>query len=458
MTLDLRSLDAVEPPDQWDDIVARAADATRPGPEAPASEGTGRGRVLATLAAAVHVIAGLAVGVAVAGRGGDDRDHTPATGSADDPDGIWGHEWQLTQFDIGGGSVTQELADIAAAMPVRLDLRTRGEGALSVCSVIEGPVSLDGDLLQMSSMEALAGGCTDPIDVLMATLVESPARVELRGDTVVLRSIPAPTTDASVPVASHPLPEATFVRVDALTAEQQLWGQTWQVVGVRDATGDDAEVDPRTAPKIDATERGRLVLSTCRQPALDATVSDDRIEVDGPWKPTGPLAEHCVDGPSDDVVRAVLRGQDARIEVDGSDLTVTAHEGVVRARLRPTSNASELFGHEWAVVRVVDPASDLRVPDGFHVTADRDARTVAAWGCPGDVGGPARIDGGRLVIDVAPTGGNGSCADAIGSNKGWLALSGWFRDLFAAPMDVEVVGQRASIARDGKQVVLVRLD
>jgi heat shock protein HslJ len=458
----IRSLDAVVPPDQWDDIVLRArvpeaGVSGEHGAAVPAGVGDRRAdrtsRIIVAAAAAVMVVAGLAVGLAVSGR-----DATPAAGPAmDDPAGIWGHSWQLTRIEAGDGVATDELAD-GESGPVRLDLRSEGRVSVRACNTFEGALELDGDLLRMGSMTTTAVGCGDPIDTLVSTLLDAPARVDLRGSTLVLRSIPPPATDGAGAEAKHPLLVATFVRTDALSAAQQFWGQSWRVTSVADRTGTPKVRPSQEAPLIDTTATGRIQLSTCGHPSLRAAIDGDRLVPGGPWADSQPNHGYCLEAPSDDVIRAVFRSQDATVAVKGRAVTVTAHEGVVRAVLAPTSFASELFGHEWVIVRALDHDEDQRVPGDFHLTARRDPKQVTVPGCLPDVGGPASMDGSTLTVVVLPPSGRGDCSDALGPNTGWLTLADWFREFFAAPLSVTVIGQRASIEREGMTVVLLRVD
>lgn len=429
----LRSLDAVDAPDQWDDIVRRARDGDGGGALVTPLpvEVPGRSRRPLAVAAVVLVIAALAAALVLRPGGGSER-----AGNADQ---IWGHRWQLSRIDAGGGSVTTDLTGPEG--PIVLDTRTWGEFQIQPCNNVHGKAALEGDRFVMSEAFSTMAGCIDPLESLIDL---DGARVAVDGDRLTM-------SRSKEPAATY-----TFIRTDALTPTEAFWGRHWRVTSGADASGGEWKEDPGDGPIIDATRAGRLQIDTCQQVGADASIDGDRIELDGTWETL--RMGYCQQRSMDDVIRGIFTHPDATVGVDGERFAVRSSGGVVRGVMTgvPVQGPAALFGHRWAVVAVLERDDPVAVPADYVLTATDRPRSISVPGCPTDYGGGAAVaeDGMVTIVDPIP-GAVGSCTSV---DPDVLDIAAWFRTFFTAPFEVAVLGERALLRQQGRQVALVRLD
>lgn len=431
----LRALDAVEPPDQWDDIVARSlADDGHDDLMVPSSTLVRSRRPLA-VAAVVLVVVALAAALALGPGRGSDR--------AGGPNQIWGHRWQLVRVDAAGGAITTNLT--GGEGPVVLDLRTPGEFRIAPCNILHGEAHLEGDRFRITEGFSTAGGCLDPLESLIQL---DGARASIDGDQLTM-------TQAKDPTATY-----TFIRTDALTPAEEFWGRRWRITSGEDASGEPWKEQPEQGPVIDAIDRGRLEIDTCRRVGADARIEGDpgRLALDGTWKTlrTG----SCQGRPMDDVIWGVFTHPDTTVSIDGERFAVRSSGGSIRGVMTglPSQGPTALFGHRWGVALVLEKAEPIDVPRGYVLTAAEGPLGIEVPGC--EVRGPASIGADDLVtVDIQPVPEQVHCADAVDPRyKGGLALGEWFREFFAEPVEVTVIGDRALLHRPGRSVALVRLD
>lgn len=225
------ALDGASPPDQWDEITARAAEMTSPIADDDRSP---RRVALLTAGAAVALVA-LVIGAIVLTSGDDGEDTVAAAPSSgaealDDPSEIWGRVFVLTRLTLNRGDVPipargtgVDTGDEPAGGPIHLDLRTEGAISFTGCNSGGGPARLEGDRLSTGGeWSSTAAGCFDKegqqlmeIDEIMADLFLSSPTVELRGDRLVLSAgateaeLVDREAEGTVPTASTPVTDRT---------------------------------------------------------------------------------------------------------------------------------------------------------------------------------------------------------------------------------------------------------
>jgi heat shock protein HslJ len=325
MTFDLRSLDAVDAPDQWDDIVTRAADGSTDGlTVAPEPTGGARPRLLA-VAAVLLVVAALAAALVL--RPGD-------SGRLDDPAAIWGHRWQLVRLDVAGGTVDEQLQTIHGD-PVVLDATSEGRLVTEVCNRFTVDADLQGDQLRFDPPGPPAIHCPDELDDLLALLFTSSATVEVDGSRLVLRTPEAPWHRILEPAPDPFLPPQAsyaFVRSDAVPPGDSsgpsdpvpdgFFGHRWAMVqalddGVRLAQPRDYEI-------VAAADPDTFEAPGCDHVHGPASIDADRILTVDVAEP-GPLAD-CYFGKQvnwDEWFRALLAAR-PEIAVTGQRALIAA--------------------------------------------------------------------------------------------------------------------------------------
>lgn len=451
----MRALDSVAPPEQWNEIEARAA---RPEEaavaDAPAPVGGSTGRRLLAATAAVAAVAGIAVGLAMV-RAGDEADEVGSGPVAEGASGqgFWGNRWQLVGIDVGGASVTEELIT-GDGSPILLDARVEGELVYQVCNAarIRAQVA-DGRLAYEEAFQT-AAGCPDPLDQLVWF---EDAEVLVEGTSLEL----ARPATRGVPALTY-----RFVREGSLTLAQQLWGRRWRVTSIEDsATGTRIEptADDDLLLDLSAEREGLVEVNACGGHSAFASLEGEVLAV-GAWQQR--MAD-CGWQPRFawvDRVEEVL-GAGAAVRVEGTQLTLASDAGVVEAILAaPRPDLFDLFADpfdpgtaRWLIVEARDRGEPQAWAEPPVLAARRQPESpellVTVAGCNG-AGGEVEIDdeASRLVPVEPWAHTRMGCTEVLG------AQDRWFEELLLAGPEVQVVSQRASIGIPGRQLVLVRLD
>ncbi|MCU1358275.1 MAG: hypothetical protein JWM89_3693 [Acidimicrobiales bacterium] len=227
-----RGLDSVEPPDRWDEIVARAEladDAVL----APELGDHGRGvRRPVFLAAAVLSLIGAVAGVALVAR--DPADHQrqgveTAGPQSDPPTAMWGRAWQVVRIERDGTDVPvvpaaieaidRTSGDTAGPFPLRLHAENTGVVGFNGCNGSGGPAHLDGDVLVPDGEWAHeqrgchVKGLMDQ-EAWLQTFLLSRVHVTVSGERLTLSK-------------GHDMIEMDDVR--GLDAPEGIWGHSWEV-------------------------------------------------------------------------------------------------------------------------------------------------------------------------------------------------------------------------------------
>lgn len=458
----LRALDAIDPPDQWDDIVARAAEsgAASGVADAPLRTGGRRSRRALAVAAVLLVVVAIAGALVLTRPHGGEAppvDEPPVDWPAkDDPAEIWGHEWQLVEI-VAGDAAEREQVHVGDGVPLRLDLSEPGRFSLTACNTWTGEASTSGDLFLPTGGSSTLAACLDPLERLVDLLFSAPSRIDLRGTDLVLTQIPDPRVDGEAPRAVGPQLSFGFTRTDALTFREQFWGRAWQVTALAEPGGTEREVDEEGMAPIGATTVGRIDLPECGNPW--ALFDADTLERQGDWSvwrgscPYGP-AGHEADVR---LVRAILTDVDGA-EVDDGTVEITSPAGTLRARSVPVSTERQpegLYGDRWVVVAADDGAERVDLPADLVLDARGADQAVTLPACAGVVGGPSElVEEGvstRLRVERTPESSRGDCYGSL------ARVFPFFDALFAGEPELVIYGNRASLAIAGKQVTLMRI-
>ncbi len=191
-----RALDGVQPPDQWDDITARAAGAG-PSDLTPVATSSLTRRPFLFAAAAVLAVLAIATGLVLTQRddGSDQVVAGPSSlNGSDDPSEAFGRRWVLTQLQRNGE--TLDLHAAGRSPTLVLDLTVDGEASFRRCSGGPAPLRLEGDRLVVGDEQrsttmpcvGTEGEAVMAVDDAMSALLADRPIVELSGDRLLLRS------------------------------------------------------------------------------------------------------------------------------------------------------------------------------------------------------------------------------------------------------------------------------
>lgn len=436
-----RTLDGVSPPEQWDDIVARA---DAPGHLDVAAE-PGRGRRVprpALVAAALLVVVGALGAFALTRSDPDDR--TRVNGASDPHATFWGTRWMVeivTRDD-------QFVASGSAPSTLVLDTRTTGTIRFEPCVLGIRRAHLDGDRLRSDPpARTRATGCAPGApgradqaltgaEAFLTDLLDRDPTVAVADDTATLTAGPDQATLRRLP-ADPP----------AGRGERR-----WVAVA---GTVDGAAVDLAAA-------RGFVVRTDGDELTVDGLPCRRYVgpTVDGAWLPAVGRGT-CVE-PTDspqarwaDVLFGATNEFDrspvpaATVTVDGDRLTM-AHTGATFT-FQVGDDPAGLWGRRWTVARItVDgapvpllalPAGSVNAPGPTVDTAQPDGQ-VYVRGC-NTLGRPARLVGDLLVAD---------------GNAGGSTLMRCPDDLAAQDRLLAKVLDRAVVVVRGDRLLLVGAD
>ncbi|HWJ62113.1 MAG TPA: hypothetical protein VNS19_09080 [Acidimicrobiales bacterium] len=456
----LRTLDALDPPNQWADILARAAAPAEAdvvdlaGP--PATSGPGDRRRLLVAAAVVLVVVVLAGAIALRGR--SDRTDRADGG---DPSQLWGRKWQLVQVDVGGGSITTELVQ-PNGDPVTLDARERGTLVLgSPCSLItvgdggRGGVRVVDGRLDVDWGQV--GACPDPLQDLLHF---DGVGVHASEDRLVL---------------SRPGVRYEFRPVGSLPPETDIVGRRWMATELT-ANGETVAMPDGEGTVVDLRTEGEVAVEGCGPATRDGTVEDGRfVMTPGRWQERMldcawvPAVEHAA------AIQEII-GDGATLQRSGPKLVVRSGRGSFEAVTDTSSSPWGLFDDwlipstaRWSIVGATDGGVPRPLDGDPHldVVVDHESqmeRAIRVSGCGSFGGEIADLDEEAHTIRYVPFQGgvgmgcDGDEADQQAFITRVLAPNADAHKGVGRPK-VDVVGDRARITgEDGDTLVLVRRD
>jgi hypothetical protein len=439
----LRSLDQIEVPDRWADIVDRSryeGDAINPG-----REEASRSRWLAGVAVLVALVSIAAV-VAIALRddAGEEVVAGPdATLPADGPSAVWDRTFEVTSLVIDGEprSVGTSYGEPPLLLRFGADAITWTDHCIERIGLkIKGNRLVGGPVEEQPAALCVDGAHYDIADFL----VEDHPTIELEDGHLVL-------------LAGSNRLEAVDIDPAATAPSEQspLWGQRWKVVAAVD--GDGAAVTTEAPGKIivlDAGFTGRITLETCTSPTGAFRVAGPVLVGEGVLQTkmarcAGPLWVGSL-------VESILR-QRPSIIVDDERLVLRSAAGEIEAVPVAPDDPSQLFGHTWDVTDIIDNGESLvfshhdRTPDHPILEARLDPMVVVVPGCAG-AGGPAELNVDRLV-PTEPWG----IPDLLCSPESLMRQDEWFQDFLADGPIVQVHGIGATLRTDDAEVRMIRV-
>lgn len=429
-----RALDAVIPPDQWDDIVARADGAELL--DLADARDRGRSSWVLGAAAAVLVLLVAAIGVVALRDDGDGGGDRIAAEGGDSP---WGARWRLESITENGLERPALTLDDRGA-PV-LDLTIEGTVALTACNRGGGEGRIaDGRLVLADGFMMTAAGCLGPDETspftymdqesFLRTLMRDRPTVERDGDRIVLTA-----DDGRV---------ARFVRVDERDPAT-MFGRRWTAVAV---TVDGQVRDLHTL--------GGLVLQFDGPSGNEATfpglvcVPPYEGPIDGDaWSPHATATLDCdprgMDERNDWLTRLLdhpgvtaVAGAPVpvTVAVDGDRLTLS-HDSA-RFDFVATQNPEGLVGKVWTVARIEQDGVEQKLLTDkgaeaiwFRVSAAGGGtlagrEVLFGGGCNGK-SAAVTFDGDRLVVPgsfgstLKLCAGPGPTGNALQEQDAWLA-------------------------------------
>jgi hypothetical protein len=374
----VRALDAVEPPDLWDEVERRASG---PGAlvggdlDAPSSLRRRSGHRWLAAAAAILLMAGVVAALAV-GRVGDPADERAGEGRRSTPtddelsDGLFGHRWRLVRIEVGDGVIDQEL--VSDDLPIELDASEPGSLTYQLCNIVEAGLAkvVDGRL-EIGTQYSTSAGCTDPLSSFVDLMDTS---ISFDGSQLVLRS------SGAVPRTYR------FERTDALAADAGIVGNRWRVADLVDATGRELLGPDGDGTIVDLRRPGWVGVEGCAATGRAGEVEGGRIRLDGSgWSSPYDACRPRTSAEAAGLVERILEDSPT-VAIVGDRLVVESALGGFTARPSPQWDRAELFGDavrlgtaRWLVVEASDAAGPI----------DAAAQVVLRFDRTGDVGAPS---------------------------------------------------------------------